>query len=65
MLEAKTGKPVWETLIADYADGYFVSQAPLVVKGSPTRPRTQSNPSCRVVADGTRSASHSEASTED
>ena len=33
MLEAKTGKPVWETRIADYADGYFVSQAPLVVKG--------------------------------
>jgi alcohol dehydrogenase (cytochrome c) len=32
-LEAKTGKPVWETRIADYADGYFVSQAPLVVKG--------------------------------
>src|SRR5215467_5472640 len=33
MLEAKTGKLVWETRIADYADGYFVSQAPLVVKG--------------------------------
>ena len=32
-LEAKTGKPLWETRIADYADGYFVSQAPLVVKG--------------------------------
>lgn len=32
-LEAKTGKPVWETKIADYADGYYVSQAPLVVKG--------------------------------
>jgi alcohol dehydrogenase (cytochrome c) len=32
-LDAKTGKPVWETKIADYADGYFVSQAPLVVKG--------------------------------
>jgi alcohol dehydrogenase (cytochrome c) len=32
-LEAKTGKPLWETRIADYAEGYFVSQAPLVVKG--------------------------------
>src|SRR5881296_1963473 len=32
-LDAKTGKPVWETKIADYADGYFVSQAPLVIKG--------------------------------
>jgi alcohol dehydrogenase (cytochrome c) len=32
-LDAKTGKPVWETKIADYAEGYFVSQAPLVVKG--------------------------------
>ena len=32
-LDAKTGAPVWETKIADYADGYFVSQAPLVVKG--------------------------------
>src|SRR5206468_4092174 len=32
-LEAKTGKPVWETKIADYAEGYFVSQAPMVVKG--------------------------------
>jgi alcohol dehydrogenase (cytochrome c) len=32
-LDATTGKPVWETRIADYADGYFVSQAPLVVKG--------------------------------
>jgi alcohol dehydrogenase (cytochrome c) len=32
-LDAKTGKQVWETRIADYADGYFVSQAPLVVKG--------------------------------
>jgi alcohol dehydrogenase (cytochrome c) len=32
-LDAKTGKPVWETRIADYAEGYFVSQAPLVVKG--------------------------------
>ena len=32
-LEAKTGKPVWDTTIADYADGYFVSQAPFVVKG--------------------------------
>jgi alcohol dehydrogenase (cytochrome c) len=32
-LDAKTGKPAWETRIADYADGYFVSQAPLVVKG--------------------------------
>jgi alcohol dehydrogenase (cytochrome c) len=32
-LEAKTGKLVWETKIADYADGYFVSQAPLVIKG--------------------------------
>jgi len=31
-LEAKTGKPVWDTTIADYADGYFVSQAPFVVK---------------------------------
>ena len=32
-LDAKTGKQVWETKIVDYADGYFVSQAPLVVKG--------------------------------
>jgi alcohol dehydrogenase (cytochrome c) len=32
-LEAKTGKQVWETKITDYTDGYFVSQAPLVVKG--------------------------------
>jgi alcohol dehydrogenase (cytochrome c) len=32
-LDAKTGAPVWETKIADYTDGYFVSQAPLVVKG--------------------------------
>jgi alcohol dehydrogenase (cytochrome c) len=32
-LDAKTGKQVWETKIADYADGYFVSQAPMVVKG--------------------------------
>src|SRR5437867_3414456 len=32
-LDAKTGKPVWETKIADYGDGYFVSQAPLVIKG--------------------------------
>src|SRR6266446_815821 len=32
-LDAKTGKPAWETKIADYADGYFVSQAPMVVKG--------------------------------
>jgi alcohol dehydrogenase (cytochrome c) len=32
-LDAKTGKPVWETKIADYADGYFVSQAPLIAKG--------------------------------
>src|SRR2546430_804665 len=31
-LDAKTGKPVWETKIADYADGYFVSQAPLIVR---------------------------------
>jgi alcohol dehydrogenase (cytochrome c) len=31
-LDAKTGKPAWETKIADYADGYFVSQAPLVIK---------------------------------
>jgi alcohol dehydrogenase (cytochrome c) len=32
-LDAKTGKPVWETKIDDYLDGYFVSQAPLVIKG--------------------------------
>ena len=32
-LEAKTGKPVWETKIADHTEGYFVSQAPMVVKG--------------------------------
>src|SRR5207244_4683572 len=31
-LDAKTGKPAWETKIADYAEGYFVSQAPLVIK---------------------------------
>jgi alcohol dehydrogenase (cytochrome c) len=32
-LDAKTGKQVWETKIADHTDGYFVSQAPMVVKG--------------------------------
>src|SRR3989449_6866232 len=32
-LDAKTGKPVWETKIADYGDGYFVSGAPLIAKG--------------------------------
>jgi alcohol dehydrogenase (cytochrome c) len=32
-LDARTGKQLWETKIADYADGYFVSQAPMVVKG--------------------------------
>jgi alcohol dehydrogenase (cytochrome c) len=32
-LDAKTGKPAWDTKIADYGDGYFVSQAPMVVKG--------------------------------
>jgi len=32
-LDAKTGKPAWETKIVDYSDGYFVSQAPLVIKG--------------------------------
>src|SRR5437899_1213055 len=32
-LEARTGKPAWETKIADYADGYFVSQARPVIKG--------------------------------
>src|SRR5213082_1077867 len=32
-LDAKTGKPAWETKIADYAEGCFVSQAPLVIKG--------------------------------
>ncbi len=32
-LDAKTGKPAWETKIVDYADGYFVSQAPQVIKG--------------------------------
>src|SRR5207245_2483536 len=32
-LDAKTGKPAWETKIVDYSDGYYVSQAPLVIKG--------------------------------
>jgi len=32
-LEAKTGKPVWETKVADRTEGYFISQAPMVVKG--------------------------------
>src|SRR2546428_3976957 len=32
-LDAKTGKQAWETKIADYGDGYFVSGAPLVAKG--------------------------------
>src|SRR5207249_5911602 len=32
-LDAKTGKQAWETKIADYADGYFMSAAPLVAKG--------------------------------
>jgi alcohol dehydrogenase (cytochrome c) len=32
-LDAKTGAPAWETKIADYTEGYFVSQAPLVIKG--------------------------------
>jgi alcohol dehydrogenase (cytochrome c) len=32
-LDAKTGKQAWETKIADYADGYFVSAAPMIAKG--------------------------------
>lgn len=32
-LRAQTGERVWETEIADYRDGYYVSMAPLVVKG--------------------------------
>jgi alcohol dehydrogenase (cytochrome c) len=32
-LDAKTGKVAWETKIDDYSEGYFVSQAPLVIKG--------------------------------
>jgi len=32
-LDAKTGKQAWETKIADYSDGYFMSAAPLVAKG--------------------------------
>src|SRR5437773_1320817 len=32
-LDAKTGKPARHTKIVDYCDGYFVSQAPLVIKG--------------------------------
>ena len=32
-LDAKTGKQAWETTIADYSDGYFMSAAPLVAKG--------------------------------
>ncbi|HEY7647527.1 MAG TPA: PQQ-dependent dehydrogenase, methanol/ethanol family [Methylomirabilota bacterium] len=32
-LEAKTGKVLWETKVDDYAEGYFISQAPLVIKG--------------------------------
>ncbi|MBI4608199.1 MAG: PQQ-dependent dehydrogenase, methanol/ethanol family [Candidatus Rokubacteria bacterium] len=32
-LDAKTGKVAWDTKVADYLDGYFVSAAPLVAKG--------------------------------
>jgi alcohol dehydrogenase (cytochrome c) len=32
-LDAKTGKQAWETKIADYSDGYFMSAAPLIAKG--------------------------------
>jgi alcohol dehydrogenase (cytochrome c) len=32
-LDGKTGKVAWETKIDDYSEGYFVSQAPLVIKG--------------------------------
>src|SRR5262249_57385225 len=32
-LDAKTGKQVCQTKIADYGDGYFVSPAPLTSKG--------------------------------
>jgi alcohol dehydrogenase (cytochrome c) len=32
-LDARTGKAAWETRVTDYLDGYFISAAPLVVKG--------------------------------
>jgi len=32
-LDAKTGKEVWTTKVEDYAHGYYMSLAPLVVDG--------------------------------
>jgi len=32
-LDAKTGKPVWESTVADYKDGYYLNSPPLVAKG--------------------------------
>jgi len=32
-LDAKTGKMVWESPVADWKDGYYMTMAPLVVKG--------------------------------
>uniref|UniRef100_A0A8J4HB48 PQQ-dependent dehydrogenase, methanol/ethanol family n=1 Tax=Acidicaldus sp. TaxID=1872105 RepID=A0A8J4HB48_9PROT len=32
-LDARTGKVVWETKVGDWKDGYYMTMAPLVVKG--------------------------------
>src|SRR5271157_6513675 len=32
-LDAKTGKVAWEAKVADWKDGYYMTMAPLVVKG--------------------------------
>jgi alcohol dehydrogenase (cytochrome c) len=32
-LNAKTGEVIWEKAVADYKEGYFISMAPLAVKG--------------------------------
>jgi alcohol dehydrogenase (cytochrome c) len=32
-LDAKTGKEVWHTKVADYSNGYYMSLAPLVIDG--------------------------------
>lgn len=33
-LDAKTGKPVWETAVADYKDGYYLNSPPIVARGT-------------------------------
>ena len=32
-LDAKTGKVDWEAKVADWKDGYYMTMAPLIVKG--------------------------------